>query len=395
MEWLGAVGYIASMSSDLLFPTMQDVARIAPWLKPVWSNFDFERFPNAILIHGQSGIGKFALAVELAKALLCESTHSTQKPCNQCDGCHWFSTGNHPDFTALVPETHRKLLPQADYESEEPTKKTRFSSDEGDAEPSEKKEKKNISIEEARNAIEGLSIGSHRGGNRVILIYPLEMLRPDSANTLLKSLEEPPDKTIFILLADRVDRVLPTIRSRCRLLNTPRPNREEGLSWLMSELRARPEIKVAEGDVQAIYDEQGGAPYAVLESLIARHNKDDKDELTISIAASRILLQSMAQGARIHWLETSEKIHKAQYSFLLATMQRWVSDLQMVAEGGAPRYYPKHINTLKALSQTAHKLKLLHFWRSLVQSRRSENHPLAARIQLEALLSQYQQVFES
>jgi DNA polymerase-3 subunit delta' len=346
------------------------------------------------LIHGQSGIGKFAFAVELAKALLCESPHSAKKPCNQCDGCRWFSTGNHPDFTALVPETHRKLLPQADYESDEPAKRSRASRGDEDADSSEKKEKKNISIEETRTAIEGLSIGSHRGGNRVILIYPLEMLRSDSANTLLKSLEEPPEKTIFILLADRVDRVLPTIRSRCRLLSAPRPDQTEGLAWLKVQLGATPEIKVANGDVEAIYNEQGGAPYAVLESLIARHNKDEKDELTLSIAASRVLLQSMAQGVRINWLEAAEKIHKAQYAFLLATMQRWVSDLQIVIEGGVPRYYPKHINTLKGLSQTAQTLKLLQFWKSLVQSRRSENHPLAARIQLEALLSQYQQVFE-
>jgi DNA polymerase-3 subunit delta' len=376
-----------------MFPTIEQEIKIAPWLKPLWSSLDFDRFPNAILINGQSGIGKFAFAVELAKALLCESTNPSVKPCNQCDGCHWFNTGNHPDFTALVPETHRKLLPQADYESDEPTKKTRNTKDD-DSESSEKKEKKNISIEETRGAIEGLSIGSHRGGNRVILIYPLEMLRSDSANTLLKSLEEPPNKTIFILLADRVDRVLPTIRSRCRLLTAPRPDRSAGLAWLKSQLSVYPEIKVADSDVETIYDEQGGAPYAVLESLIARHHKDEKDELTISIAASRVLLQSMAQGARINWLETSEKIYKAQYAFLLATMQRWVSDLQLVNGGGTPRYYPKHIGILKTLSQSVQASKLLQFWKSLVQARRSENHPLAARIQLETLLSQYQQVFE-
>lgn len=388
----GEVGY-TTLVSNFMSPPLKQESNVAPWLQPLWNSLDFERLPNAILIHGQSGIGKFAFAVELSKALLCESTHATGKPCNQCDGCHWFSTGNHPDFTALVPETHQKLLPQANYDSEEPTKKSRGTRDAAESEVGEKKEKKNISIEETRNAIEGLSIGSHRGGNRVILIYPLEMLRSDSANTLLKSLEEPPENTIFILLADRVDRVLPTIRSRCRLLTVPRPDRTVGLSWLKSELESRSEIKVSDADVEAIYDEQGGAPYIVLESLIARHNKDEKDELTISIAASKVLLQSMAQGARINWLETAEKIHKAQYAFLLATMQRWVSDLQVVNEGGVPRYYPKHLSTLKGLAQTAQTLKLLQFWKTLVHSRRSENHPLATRVQLESLLSQYQQIF--
>ena len=378
--------------NDVMFP-MEQKSPVAPWLQSLWEGLDFNKIPNAILLHGQSGIGKFPFALELAKALLCEANH-TSKPCNQCEACHWFNTGNHPDFIALVPETHRKLLPQADYESDDAPKRSKGSKGDSDGEASEKKEKKNISIEETRSAIESLAIGSHRGGNRVILIYPLELLRSDSANTLLKSLEEPPANTIFLLLADRVDRVLPTIRSRCRLLTAPRPDRLDGLAWLKTQLSNIAGLKVNESDVETIYDEQGGAPYSVLESFIARHNKDDKDELTIAIAASKLLLQSLSQGARIPWLETAEKIHKAQYAYLLATMQRWVSDLQLVSQGGSPRYYPKHIATLRGLAQTAKVIKLLQFWKSLLQARRSENHPLASRIQIEALLSQYQQVFE-
>ena len=367
---------------------------VAPWLQPLWDSMDFDQFPNAILLHGQPGIGKFEFAVTLAKSLLCEGPKDTTQPCNQCEACHWFNAGNHPDFIALVPETHRKLLPHADYEADEAPRKGKASRDDADGEPSEKKEKKNISIEETRSAIESLSIGSHRGGNRVILIYPLEMLRSDAANTLLKSLEEPPANTIFILLADRLDRVLPTIRSRCRLLTAPRPDRIQGLSWLHNQLAGLTELKVSDADIATIYDEQGGAPYSVLNSLIARNNKDEKDELTIGIQASRYLLQSMSQGGRINWLDAAEKTHKAQYAFLLAAMQRWTSDLQSVLQGGNPRYYPKHLVTLKGLSQSARTPKLHHFWKSLVQARRHENHPLASRVQLEALLSQYQQVFE-
>ena len=365
---------------------------LAPWLEPLWNALDFSSFPNAILLHGQSGIGKFAFSIELAKALLCENSSSASRPCNHCEACHWFDTGNHPDFIALVPETHRKHLPHADYDGDDAPKRGRAVRDD-DSEHGEKKEKKNISIEETRSAIENLSIGSHRGGNRVILIYPLEMLRSDSANTLLKSLEEPPSNTIFILLADRVDRVLPTIRSRCRLLAAPRPSRDQGLMWLRKQLDAIKDLKISDADVEAVYDEQGGAPYSVLSSLIARHNMDEKDELTISIQASRYLLQSMTQGIRINWLDAAEKTHKAQYGYLLASMQRWASDLQSVAQGGEPRYYPKHIQTLQGLSKIANIEKLHHFWKSLIQARRHENHPLANRIQLEALLSQYQQIF--
>jgi DNA polymerase-3 subunit delta' len=378
---------------DLMFPG-GSTKKIAPWLEPIWDGINLSAFPSAVLIHGQSGIGKFEFSIELAKALLCE-TSSPVKPCNQCEACRWFDSGNHPDFIALVPETHRKLLPHGDFETDaDSPKKSKASQSDNDSDAPEKKEKKSISIEDARGAIEGLSIGSHRGGNRVILVYPLEMLRSDSANTLLKSLEEPPKNTIFILLADRVDRVLPTIRSRCRLLSAPRPDRNTGLDWLRVQLGSMTGLKMSDADVESIYDEQGGAPYAVLESLMARHHQDDKDEFTISIQASKHLLQAMSQGARMNWLDTADKIQKARYAVLLATMQRWISDLQSCAQMGSPRYYPKHEAMLQSLAKQARLPKLLHFWKSLIQARRHENHPLASRIQLEALLSQYQQVFE-
>ena len=378
---------------DLMFPH-ESARKIAPWLESVWGGINFSEFPNAVLIHGQSGIGKFEFSIELAKALLCEASEGL-KPCNHCEACRWFDSANHPDFIALVPETHRKLLPHGDFDSESDSpKKSKASQADSDGDAPEKKEKKSISIEDARSAIEGLSIGTHRGGNRVILVYPLEMLRSDSANTLLKSLEEPPKNTIFILLADRLDRVLPTIRSRCRLLSAPRPDRISGLHWLRNQLASVPSMKISDADIESIYDEQGGAPYAVLDSLTARHNRDEKDELTIAIQASRYLLQSMSQGARINWLDAADKIQKARYSILLATMQRWVSDLQSCAQMGSPRYYPKHEAAIKALAQQVRLPKLLRFWKSLIQARRHENHPLATRIQLEALLSQYQQVFE-
>jgi len=370
-------------------------SKLAPWLLPLWESLDIKAFPNAVLLNGQSGIGKFEFSIQLAKALLCESRDVTHvKPCNQCEACHWFDSSNHPDFISLVPETHRKFLPQGDFDIDDAPKKSKSTKDDSDGEASEKKEKKNISIDEARNAIEGLSIGAHRGGNRIILIYPLEMLRSDSANTLLKSLEEPPANTIFILLADRLDRVLPTIRSRCRLLTAPRPDRFTALNWLRAQLPRISGAKINDVDIESIYDEQGGAPYAVFNSLVARHNKDEKDELSIAIQASRYLLQSMSQGGRISWLDAAEKTNKAQFSILLSTMQRWVSDMQSVGQGAHPRYYPKHESTLRSLAQLSHTVKLLRFWKSLVQARRSENHPLATRIQLEALLSQYQQIFE-
>ena len=77
----------------------------------------------------------------------------------------------------------------------------------------------------------------HRGRQRVVLINPVEALQAVSANTLLKTLEEPPTSTLFILVSDRLDRILPTIRSRCRLIALPRPHKEQALAWLSDQVQ--------------------------------------------------------------------------------------------------------------------------------------------------------------
>ena len=87
---------------------------IAPWLQGLWDELPFAAFPHAVLIYGQAGIGKYDFAIRLAQALLCECAEpNLSKPCQQCEACRWFATGNHPDFMALVPEIQRKNLPQA------------------------------------------------------------------------------------------------------------------------------------------------------------------------------------------------------------------------------------------------------------------------------------------
>ncbi len=370
---------------------------IAPWLQGLWDELPFAAFPHAVLIYGQAGIGKYDFAIRLAQALLCECAEpNVSKPCQQCEACRWFATGNHPDFMALVPEIHRKYLPQAALEggqADAPVRTAKTRDDEADAEVADKKEKRFIAIAEARNVIGSLGLGSHRGGNRVILVSPLEQLKPDAANTLLKSLEEPPPQTIFILVTARLDRVLPTIRSRCRLLQAPKPERAIGLTWLQNKLATEKLNAISALEVEALYDENGGAPFTVYETLLARSSQDEKDELMLGAVATKSLLQGLANGIDIDWLGIAEKIHKAPVPILLTTLQRWCADLQGLTQANAVRYYPKHTEALSVLAKQVRLVKLLRWWKLLLQARRHENHPLATRIQMEALLLQYQNIF--
>ena len=369
----------------------------APWLQDLWNGLPFTDFPHAVLIYGQAGIGKYDFAVKLAAALLCECKDSEiRKPCLQCEACRWFATGNHPDFIALVPEIQRKYLPQVSLEGSQadaPVRPIKAVEDESEAEGSDKKEKRFIAIAQAREVIGSLGLGSYRGGNRVILVYPLEQLKPEAANTLLKSLEEPPPHTIFILIAARLDRVLPTIRSRCHLLQAPKPKRAIGLSWLQNKIANEKLKAISALEVEALYDEFGGAPFAVYESLLARNNQDEKDELIVGALATKNLLQGLAKGINIDWLNIAEKIHKAPAPILLTALQRWCADLQGLTQANGIRYYPKQTDVLKVLAKQVRLVKLMRFWKLLLQARRHEHHPLATRIQMEALLLQYQNIF--
>ena len=77
-----------------------------PWNEPLLESLRQRagRLPHALLIHGAQGVGKRALAERIAQLLLCEAKDAARKPCGACEGCRWYTGGNHPDFRRLEPE---------------------------------------------------------------------------------------------------------------------------------------------------------------------------------------------------------------------------------------------------------------------------------------------------
>jgi DNA polymerase-3 subunit delta' len=373
--------------------THQEPVNIYPWLHECWQQFNVEAMPQAILLHGQKGIGKFDFALELSQAILCEADlfSSGIKPCKQCQACRWFETGNHPDFIALLPQILKDRLPHAELEGLTKAEASGAEEKEGGE---GKKESSFLRIDEVRSAIASINIGTHRGGRRVILIYPLESLRDDASNTLLKSLEEPSPDTIFILVSDRLDRVLATIRSRSQLIALPKPSRERALQWLHHGLLGKGDQPIPAEEMEACLDEQGGAPISARELILARHLGDDKEGLGLVAASTRILLEAMSKGRAIAWLECAEKVQKAPYASLLLCVQRWLLDLQMAHQVGELRYYRRYQKQILRLAPQIHLGRAQKLWKVLLLARRHENHPLSTRVQMESLLLQYQQLFE-
>ncbi len=192
-----------------------------PWQGDVWNRLcgSAARLPHALLIHGVAGIGKLALAERFAQFLLCEARTEGDDACGRCEACRWYVAGNHPDLRRLEPEAIARQ-PSGD------------AGDEPGGGARAPKPSAEIKVDQVRELADFLNLGSHRGRLRVALVHPAEDMNVHAANALLKSLEEPPPGAIFVLVAHRPARLLPTIRSRCVALAVPLPEWDEALAWL-------------------------------------------------------------------------------------------------------------------------------------------------------------------
>lgn len=198
---------------------------IYPWNESIWASLrsKLQRLPHALLIHGPQGVGKLQLAERFAQSLLCESVDAHRRPCDECAGCHWFHAGSHPDFRRVEPEALARQPVAAD--DVEPAAAPARS-----AKPSLE-----IKVDQVR-ALDGfLSLNSHRNGPRVALIHPAESMNANAANAVLKGLEEPPGRALFVLVSHRPGRLLATLRSRCVALPVPVPDTAGSLAWLESQ----------------------------------------------------------------------------------------------------------------------------------------------------------------
>src|SRR5690554_4159951 len=200
------------MSSFLEFlPWQRDMA--SEWLE------HRERFSHAWLIHSMPGIGKQHFALASAASLLCE-TPIKGLACTTCQACQWLLAGNHPDIRRIRPDAVA-LEEGAEYSPS--TTSTAAA---------KKAPSREIRIDQLRELNSWFNTATHRGGWRVAVLYPADALNVISANALLKVLEEPPPHTVFLLVADAPDRLLPTLVSRCRRLPLPAPGHDQALQWL-------------------------------------------------------------------------------------------------------------------------------------------------------------------
>lgn len=332
-----------------------------PWQGAAWSRLQQmrERLPHAILFHGPAGVGKADFMETFAQALLCENVRPDGHACGACASCGWFLQNNHPDYRRVRPEA---LEDEPAGEGEEGAEST------GKAKSS-KAPSKEIKIEQIRSLADFMNISTHRQGLRVVVLYPAEALNMPASNALLKTLEEPPPGTVFLLASNSLDRLLPTILSRCRKFALPMPGHEEALAWLKEQ---------GVPDADSWLREQGGAPLAALQESEAG-SREDMDTLLHFLAAPSV------DGA----LRTADKLSKSALPALVAWQQRWLYDVLSLKLSGRIRYYPRYQKEVSQLAGRVPTAKLNRAIKALGERRAVADHPLSAKLFVEDMLLEY------
>ncbi|MFA5982811.1 MAG: DNA polymerase III subunit delta' [Methylococcaceae bacterium] len=192
---------------------------LLPWLQPYWEELaqylQQQRVPQALLIHGQKGLGKHYLAQQFAQALLCSQLQHDGLACGACRSCQLFQSETHPDLIQVEPEETGKP----------------------------------ISVAQIRQLIGQLSLKPQYDSFRVIIVAPAEQMNKAAANAFLKYLEEPTERTILILITDKLAKLPATVISRCQKLFIATPLADVSLDWLklQSEQDAQVLLALANG----------------------------------------------------------------------------------------------------------------------------------------------------
>jgi len=186
-----------------------------PWLEPYRQSVAAiarqGRLPHALLLTGQAGMGKAIFADFLAGLLLCEQPVEEALPCGHCTSCTLFKAGSHPDYHYVS------------FEIDEKTGKLR----------------KSVIVDQIRKLAGELSLKSHAGGCKIAVITPAGAMTPNAANSLLKTLEEPSDNTVLVLVSEQPARLPATVRSRCQQLRIDVQDKEAVLRWLTGQQDVR------------------------------------------------------------------------------------------------------------------------------------------------------------
>lgn len=208
-----------------------NVPQALPWITSlndqVADQLKQQRLGHALLLVGQSGIGKRLYLRELSQLLLCSQSQGA--PCGQCSSCHLFNAGSHPDLLMVEPEEKGKQ----------------------------------IKIEQIRKVTEFVNTTAQKGKNKVVLLGPAEAMNINASNALLKSLEEPSGHVTLLLYSHQPSGLLATIKSRCQQFSVYPPEFQQALQWIQNNS----ETELSPENANSVLRLASGAPLKAIELI--------------------------------------------------------------------------------------------------------------------------------
>ncbi len=321
---------------------------LSPWLQGQLSSL-LEKRGHAWLLQGPSGLGQYTLGLELARAWLCEAP-TTQGACYQCRSCHAVDVRTHPDLCSLMPET---LALELNWPLDEKTQK--------DLDDKKRKPSKEIRVEAARDMVAFTQQTRSGGSTKGVFVYPAERMNHVTANTILKTLEEPPGECRFVLASEAAHQLLPTIRSRCQTHTLVWPDEADALTWLDSQ-------GVPSADAAVLLRAAGGRPEDALGLA----------QTGLKAATWGALPKAVLRG-------DVGAVSDATPAQTIAMLQKLCHDLLALKTGGEPRFFMAidlpAAGTVSSLTQWS---------KDLMDAARTAEHPFNAGLMLEALVGRAQ-----
>lgn len=340
---------------------------LAPWLQTQLESLLIQR-GHAWLLSGPSGLGQFELALALAKTWLCE-TPTAEGACGVCGSCHAVEVHTHADLCMLLPET---LSLELGWPLDEKTQ--------DDLDAKKRKPSKEIKVDAAREAVSFTQFTRSRGDTKMVLVFPAERMNGITANTLLKTLEEPPGAVKFILATEAAHQLLPTIRSRCLGHTMHWPDFEQGLAWLQSMSQGDVDVggatkagkPLSQADLKTLLTAAGGRPADAL-AWVQGQNAAELAK------AWQALPKAMASGN----VAALANLTPAQ---VLDALQKLCHDVWAASNGAPPRFF--RVEDLPVPNANRNIAYALASWsKELAQAARTIEHPYNPGLMLEAFAS--------
>lgn len=239
------------------------IASVLPWQQPLVDQLvelkRSNKLPHGLLIQMQTPVTSISFAWYLVTSLLCESTTSTL-PCGECKPCSLMRANNYPDFTYTALQENEKTH----------------------------KPNKDIKIEQIRRLIHQITLTNSLNAGKYALIYPAEKMNQSAANSLLKTLEEPSDKSTLILISHHSSRLPITIRSRCQKWVVNSPDHALALQWLntqgLDQNLATEYLRLAADDAQLALEmsqQNFFQDYQEFSQLLQRYLQNQMDASTL------------------------------------------------------------------------------------------------------------------